>query len=81
MTRLGVTRLDQANRFVTILDIQGTGSGVGRLATDIDAWRELRRVPAMRAYFDHMHAYHLSYATFPEAKNSHSYIRGRRCLP
>lgn len=75
------TRVDQANRFVTILYIQATGSGVVPFVSDIKAWRELRRVPAMRAYFDHMHAYHLSYATFPDAENSRSYIRGRRYLP
>jgi hypothetical protein len=75
------TRLDHATQFVNILYIQATGSGVGRFVSDIEAWRDLRRVPAMRTYFDHMHTYHLSFATFPDAENSRSYIRGRRYLP
>ena len=74
-------RLDHAAQFVNILYIQATGSGVGRFVSDIKAWRDLRRVPAMRTYFDHMHTYHLSFATFPDAENSRSYIRGRRYLP
>lgn len=75
------TRLDHATQYVNILYIQATGSGAGPFVSDIEVWRDLRRVPAMRAYFDHMHTYHLSYATFPDAENPRSYIRGRRYLP
>ena len=75
------TRLDHADQYVNILYIQATGSGTGRFVSDLETWRDLRRVPAMRTYFDHMHTYHLSYATFPDAEKSRAYIRGRRYLP
>jgi hypothetical protein len=70
------TRLDKASCCVNILYIQATGSGEGPYAKDISAWRELRKVPAMRSYYDNMNTYHISYATFPKP-----YIRGRRYLP
>ena len=70
------TRLDEAKECVTILYIQATGSGKGPYHKDITQWNELRKVPAMATYFDHMHAYHISYASFPDR-----YIRGRRYLP
>jgi hypothetical protein len=74
------TRLDAADRFVTILYIQATGSGDGPYLQDIARWNELRRVPAMSVYFDHMNTYHLSYAAF-EGSEATSYIRARRYLP
>jgi len=70
------TRLDNENRCVNILYIQATGSGKGPYAKDISQWNELRKVPAMSVYYDHLHTYHISYAAFPEG-----YIRGRRYLP
>lgn len=70
------TRLDEAKECVTILYIQATGSGKGPYHKDITQWNELRKVPAMATYFDHMHAYHISYASFPD-----HYIRGRRYMP
>jgi len=70
------TRLDHEKRCVTILYIQATGSGKGPYARDITQWNELRKVPAMSAYFDHMNTYHISYAAFPEG-----YIRARRYMP
>ncbi|MEA2068365.1 MAG: DUF1961 family protein [Verrucomicrobiota bacterium] len=76
------TRLDFETRGVNILYIQATGSGVGPCKTDISKWNELRRIPAMRMYFDHMNAYHISYAAFPNIGNDRkSYIRARRYLP
>ena len=75
------TRLDSETRCVNILYIQATGSGEGSYVKDIAEWRELRRVPAMRTYFDHMNAYHISYAAFPNSEDTTAYIRARRYLP
>lgn len=77
-----VTRLDFEDRCVNILYVQATGSGQGPFATDIATWSDLRRVPAMRMYFDHMNTYHISYAAFPNVgPDRQGYIRGRRYLP
>jgi Domain of unknown function (DUF1961) len=76
------TRTDEETRCVNILYIQATGSGKGPYARDISQWNELRKVPAMATYFDHMHAYHLSYAAFPTSGEDRvSYLRARRYLP
>jgi hypothetical protein len=76
------TRTDNETRCVNILYIQATGSGKGPYARDISRWNELRKVPAMATYFDHMHTYHLSYAAFPNSgENRVSYLRARRYLP
>ncbi|NRB75583.1 MAG: rhamnogalacturonan acetylesterase, partial [Verrucomicrobiales bacterium] len=73
------TRLDEAPNCVTILYLQATGSGKGPYAKDITKWSDLRKVPAMKMYFNHMNTYHMSYAAFPESKKA--YLRGRRYLP
>lgn len=75
------TRLDNETSCVNILYIQAGGSGKAPYATDISEWNELRRVPAMRMYFDHMNTYHISYAAFPNNEDETSYIRARRYLP
>jgi hypothetical protein len=76
------TRTDHETRCVNILYIQATGSGKGPYARDISQWNELRKVPAMETYFNHMNAYHLSYAAFPNSgENRVSYLRARRYLP
>ena len=75
------TRLDDETRCVNILYIQATGSGEAPYGKDITEWNELRRVPAMRMYFDHMNTYHISYAAFPNDEDSTSYIRARRYMP
>lgn len=75
------TRLDRETRCVNILFIQATGSGNGPYSRDIAEWSALRRAPAMRVYYDHMHTYHLSYAAYPNNSDETSYIRGRRYLP
>ncbi len=74
------TRLDAADRFVTILYIQATGSGHGPYVHDLSRWSELRRVPAMSVYFDNLNTYHLSYAAF-EGNETISYVRARRYMP
>jgi len=75
------TRLDDETRCVTILYIQATGSGEEPYVKDITEWNELRKVPAMSMYFDHMNTYHISYAAFPNDEDSTSYIRARRYMP
>lgn len=75
------TRLDDETRCVNILYIQATGSGEEPFVKDIREWNELRRVPAMRMYFNHMNTYHISYAAFPNDEDSTSYIRARRYMP
>lgn len=77
------TRRDNEKRCVNILYIQATGSGQGEFAEDITEWSELRKVPAMRTYYDNMNLYHISYAAFGGRNNAsgQSYIRGRRYMP
>ena len=70
------TRLDEAPNCVTILYIQATGSGEGPYEKDITKWSELRKVPAMKTYYNHMNTYHISYAV-----GDKKYIRGRRYIP
>ena len=48
------TRLDFENRAVNILFIHATGSGTGPYARDITEWNELRKVPAMKTYYNNM---------------------------
>jgi hypothetical protein len=71
------TRLDNENRCVTILYIQATGSGKGAFAKDITKWNELRKVPAMRTYFNHMNTYHISYAAFGNTGDSDHVLHPR----
>ena len=70
------TRLDSATRCVNILYVQATGSGQGPYARDVGEWAALRATPAMELYYNHMHAYHISFAAYPD-----DYIRARRCMP
>lgn len=81
MIEFEYTRLDDETRCVNILYIQATGSGEEPYVTDIREWNEYRRVPSMRMYFNHMNAYHISYAAFPNDEDSTSYIRARRYMP
>lgn len=75
------TRLDREHRCVNILYIQATGSGEPPYSEDIAEWSHLRRVPAMREYFGHMNAYHISYAAFGnEDAITPGYIRARRYM-
>jgi Domain of unknown function (DUF1961) len=77
------TRLDEANRFVTILYIQATGSGDGPYQKDIMRWVDRRAVPSMRTYFNHMNTYHISYAAYGVENDdpAEDYIRARRYMP
>lgn len=77
------TRLDSATKFVNILYLLASGDGNSPYREDIALWSELRAVPAMKNYFDHMNLLHISFAAFnndnsdPEA----DYIRIRRYMP
>jgi len=76
------TRLDFETRCVCILYIEATGSGKGPYTKDITEWNDLRRVPTMSLYFNHMNALHISYAAYPNYGNVREpYIRGRRYMP
>jgi len=77
------TRLDQAIRGVNIVYLCATGQGASPYVKDIQAWADLRKVPAMKLYFDHMNAYHISYAAFANANQDPTadYIRARQYLP
>jgi hypothetical protein len=76
------TRTDFESRCVNILYIEATGSGKDPYVRDISKWNDLRKVPAMQIYFDHMNTYHISYAAFPnEGDGRKSYIRARRYMP
>ena len=70
------SRLDEATNCVNILYIQATGSGNSPYAQDISKWSDLREVPSMKTYYNHMHTYHISYAV-----GDKKYIRGRRYIP
>jgi len=77
------TKKDTANKFVNIIYLFAEGSGVGEYDKDISKWNDLRTIPAMNLYYEHMDAYHISFAAFEnynKDKNA-DYIRLRRYLP
>ena len=79
------TKIDEHVENVNILYLLASGHAAEGFDWDILRWSDRRRVPAMRWYFDHMSAYHISYAAYdvhnadrdPDA----DYIRARRYLP
>jgi hypothetical protein len=77
------TRTDEADRAVTILYVQATGSGRPPYARDIAEWAHLRKVPSMPTYWRNMNTYHISYAAFGASKDDPDadYVRARRYLP
>jgi len=77
------TKKDTTTKFVNIIYLFAEGSGTGAYNKDITKWSKLRTVPAMKVYFEHMNAYHVSFAAF-ENDNSdpaNDYIRARHYLP
>ena len=72
------TRLDSSAEGVNIIYIQATGSGKEPFVDDIAKWSDLRKIPAMKMYFDHMNTYHISYAV---GMPGSEYIRARRYIP
>lgn len=75
------TRLDSSFLGVNILYVLATGSGKEPYKKNIFKWKELRRIPAMAEYYNHMNTYHISYAAFSFNKNESEYIRARRYMP
>ena len=78
-----LTRQDEATKYVNILYLFARGSGSGVYDPDISRWSALRSVPAMQTYFEHMNAYHISFAAFENDNDDPraDYIRFRRYLP
>lgn len=75
------TRIDASDtvRAVNILYIEATGSGEEGYDRDISKWRDLRRKPSMKLYYNHMNTYHISYSVVePQARE---YVRARRYMP
>ncbi|GAA4957788.1 DUF1961 family protein [Algibacter aquimarinus] len=72
------TRTDSATKCVNILYIQATGDEESVYEKDISNWKNLREVPSMRAYFENMNLFHISYSAFGNSDNSFHYVRARR---
>jgi hypothetical protein len=74
------TRTDTAQRNVNILYLQATGGVPEPFVEDIESWGDLRRVPLMRRYFNHMDALHISFAAFNNSGpiSDSDYVRARR---
>jgi hypothetical protein len=74
---------DTATKFVNILYLFAEGSGLGEYNRDISKWSNLRNVPAMKTYFEHMKAYHLSFSAFDNDNSDPAadYIRARCYRP
>lgn len=76
------TKLDFETNCVSILYIQATGSDELPFGKDIRSWSDLRKVPAMSMYHQHMNLYHISYAAFPNRDDQTTdYVRARRYMP
>ena len=77
------TRLDTTTKCVNIIYIHAQGTGENGFEKDIKKWKETRKEPFMHWYFNHMNAYHISYAAFGMKNESpkKDYIRMRRYNP
>jgi Domain of unknown function (DUF1961). len=76
------TRLDSSSvESVNIIYLHASGNGQGDYVPDIFEWNELREIPAMKVYFNHMNAYHISYAVTGPDSLLRDYIRARRYMP
>ncbi len=77
------TKMDDSIHNVIILYVQASGSGEGEYDADISKWGNLREVPSMRTYFNHMNTYHISYSAFTQDNEdpADDYLRARRYLP
>ena len=75
------TRMDTVYSYVCIIYLYATGAGPEPYVEDIAEWSDLRQIPFMREYFDHMNLFHISFAAYgnkaDEGKES-AYIRARR---
>lgn len=77
------TRLDDVTKFVNIIYLFAEGSGKESYDKDISLWKNLREIPAMKTYFNHMNLFHLSFAAFENNnEDMHAdYIRARKYQP
>ena len=77
------TKVDTITKFVNILYLFAEGSGVGAYSKDISKWSDLRTIPAMKTYFEHMNAFHISFSAFENDNTNPNadYIRARYYLP
>lgn len=76
-------RRDSATRYVNIIYLFAEGSGETEFQKDIALWKDLRKIPAMKMYFNHINAYHISFAAFENSNENpaEDYVRARRYLP
>ncbi|MBC2604403.1 hypothetical protein [Puniceicoccus vermicola] len=75
------TRMDTVDHYVNLIYLFATGTGEAPYVEDISQWNDLRQIPYMKMYFDHMNLLHISFAAFdndPEATKESAYIRARR---
>lgn len=75
------TRMDTVNSYVCIVYLYATGIGEAPYSEDISHWSQLRQIPYMSTYFNHMNLLHISFAAFdnsPEIGKESSYVRARR---
>ncbi|MDQ8194108.1 hypothetical protein QEH59_06715 [Coraliomargarita sp. SDUM461004] len=75
------TRLDTIYQYVNILYLYATGAGPAPYVEDIEAWSDLRQIPYMSSYFNHMNLLHISFAAFDNSVDTgkeSAYIRARR---
>ena len=76
------TRLDTCStETVNIIYLHANGSGADGYSHDIMEWNDRRTVPAMSTYFNHMNAFHISYAVEKGDTLKADYVRGRRYMP
>jgi len=75
------TRLDTSSLGVNIIYILASGSGIGPYKEDLFEWNELRTVPAMKVYYNHLNTYHISYAAYSFNEDEPEYVRARRYMP
>lgn len=76
-------RLDSATKYVNIIYLLASGSGIGPFNQDISLWKSMRSTPAMKTYFNNMNAMHISFAAFENDNHNpeSDYIRVRRYMP
>jgi hypothetical protein len=74
---------DSSTKYVNIIYLFAQGSGFGKYDKDLSKWNALRTIPSMKIYFEHLNAFHISFAGFENDNNDPTadYIRARRYLP
>jgi hypothetical protein len=76
-------RTDTVTRCVNIIYLLATGEGTDEFPEDISKWKDKRRKPKMKMYYNNMNTYHISYAAFDakEYSGENDYIRFRKYNP